>query len=182
MHERAEALLVDSGAQVPKGCLFRRIDYDFKCPGALLASLKSKGFRGDRLSLWCLQGIRGMEISRDVLSSLLTDVANGAAFESLVVGEVPCMMEGEVESLLAQYGLVGTCTPMQVLLEQMVPSSKNKTISRLSPLLAALHSSKPLPRLVKATQRRLSLEEMEMYEIHVAAAEDVDEDFFGNFS
>lgn len=37
-------------------------------------------------------------------------------------------------------------------------------------------------RLFRATQRRLSLEEMDTLASHSAAAEAVDEDFFGNFS
>jgi hypothetical protein len=39
-----------------------------------------------------------------------------------------------------------------------------------------------MPLLFRAQQRRLSLQEIEMYESHVSAAEEVDEDFFGNFS
>ena len=37
-------------------------------------------------------------------------------------------------------------------------------------------------RLFRATQRRLSLEEMETLALHSAAAEEIGEDFFGNFS
>ena len=38
------------------------------------------------------------------------------------------------------------------------------------------------PWLFVAQQKRLSLAEMGIYDDHVAAAEEVDEDFFGNFS
>lgn len=46
----------------------------------------------------------------------------------------------------------------------------------------ALEAGAARPWLFVAQQKRLSLAEMGIYEDHVAAAEEVDEDFFGNFS
>jgi hypothetical protein len=46
----------------------------------------------------------------------------------------------------------------------------------------ALDAAAARPWLFVAQQKRLSLQEMGIYEDHVAAAQEVDEDFFGNFS
>lgn len=46
----------------------------------------------------------------------------------------------------------------------------------------AMDPAAPRPWLFVAQQKRLSNREMGVYEDHVSAAEQVDEDFFGNFS
>ena len=55
VHERAEALLADVPARVPRGCLLRRVDCSFTEGSSFAAALQRAGYRPDRLSVWGLQ-------------------------------------------------------------------------------------------------------------------------------
>lgn len=55
----------------------------------------------------CLQGATCFGLSRCDLDPPLADLSNLAAFDSLVVGELPAMRGDEVENLLAAFGLLG---------------------------------------------------------------------------
>lgn len=49
-------------------------------PTAFAEQLSRAGFRGDRLSVWALQGLHGQGLSQGVLQQLLAEIANCAAF------------------------------------------------------------------------------------------------------
>lgn len=55
VHERAEAILAQEGARVPRGCLLRRVNADIQAGVGFSDALQRAGFRGDRLSVWVLQ-------------------------------------------------------------------------------------------------------------------------------
>ena len=114
-------------------------------------------------------------------------MSNLAALESLLFGELPGMTSAGVENLLASFGLLGThFEPENVA--QHIESDKNSTswwskaLSTGSASVEMGEKEEQRPLLFRGQQRRLSLQEIEMYESHVSAAEEVDEDFFGNFS
>jgi O-methyltransferase involved in polyketide biosynthesis len=83
VHERAEALLAGQQIRTAPGVLLRRVDCNIvdgrSCGGALTRA----GFRGDRLSVWCLQGIRCMTLSKEAMGVILADMSIFAAFESV---------------------------------------------------------------------------------------------------
>ncbi len=111
-----------------------------------------------------------------------------AALESLLFGELPATTPSGVENLLASFGLLGTHFDLKSVANHILESTSNNTASWWHDLAAvglvdgAGKEEQPMPLLFRAQQRRLSLQEIEMYESHVSAAEEVDEDFFGNFS
>ena len=191
VHERAEAILKSSGAKAPRGCLFRRISYDFENEkSSLLDILQVHGFRGDRLAVWALQGVHAMGLSWETLTRLCTDISNGASFESIILGELPESKEHRVENFLADFGWIGSCIPLETVLLQCCPSlsGSSQTDGQTLPWWAVATENLPsnpnidIPRIFRAIQRRVSIAEMEQYESHVKAAEEIDEDFFGNFS
>jgi len=191
VHERAEAILKSKGANAPRGCLFRRISYDFeKSEPSLLDLLEDQGFRGDRLAVWALQGVHAMGLSWETLTHLCTDISNGAAFESIILGELPESNENRVENFMADFGWIGACIPLETVLLECCPSlSQSSQIDgEALPWWAAAAKNLPsdpnkdIPRIFRANQRRVSIAEMEQYESHVEAAQEMDEDFFGNFS
>ena len=184
VHERAEAILSDLKVSVPRGCLLKRVDFDFdRSEVDLCSSLKAKGFRGDRLSVWGLQGIRDMRLSHGTVADLFSAICNAAAFESIVLGEFPASTVSDMENFLASYGFVASCMPLHFVAQECLPSGLNgveaKWLRSISPFD---DQSEAHPRIFRANQRRVSLDEMDMYNAHVQAAEEVDEDFFGNFS
>lgn len=50
------------------------------------AKLQAAGFRADRLSVWGLQGLAGVE--DEALTAALVNIANLASYHSLVIGEL----------------------------------------------------------------------------------------------
>jgi hypothetical protein len=75
-------------------------------------------------SFWCrcklsvhadLQGLSALGLDRHAIKGLLTDVANSAAFGSIVAGELPHMSRGEAEDLLAEFGMLGKVLSCQQL-------------------------------------------------------------------
>lgn len=187
VHERAEAILKANGARAQRGCLLRRIDCDLRSGGSCLEVLQRAGYRGDRLSIWALQGARSLDLSKDSLQALFVDMSNAAALESILLGELPGCSQAEAEALLASFGLLGvTLTPSEVAAEVIAAAEGDESALQACKRVAeeALKASEGGQGLVlfRAQQRRLSLEEMGSYEAHVAAAEEADEDFFGNFS
>ncbi|KAF8065520.1 MTS1 [Scenedesmus sp. PABB004] len=118
VHAAAEALLAaaPAPAHVPRGCLLRRVPLDLgaaACAGdgggsVFAAALARGGFRADRLSVWALQGLHGLGLGAGALRALLAEVADGAAFHSLLVGELPGpLRRGDAANLLAEAGLLG---------------------------------------------------------------------------
>jgi len=128
-------------ARVPRGCLLRRVDLDVSAlrraeaeadapaddasaadaaPAAAAAAgstlfldaLARAGFRGDRLSVWGLQGLQGLGLGRGALRALLAEVSSAAAFHSLVAGELPGpLTRREGGNLLAEAGLLASVEP-----------------------------------------------------------------------
>jgi O-methyltransferase involved in polyketide biosynthesis len=184
VHERAEAILRDLKVSVPRGCLLKRVDFDFdRSEVDLRSSLQDIGFRGDRLSVWGLQGIRKMRLSQGKIADLLSGICDAAAFESIVLGEFPASTVSEMENFFASYGFVASCMPLQFVAQECLPSGLNAADSKWVRSIAQFDDqNKAFPRIFRANQRRVSLDEMDMYNAHVQAAEEVDEDFFGNFS
>lgn len=178
VHEMAEAVLAEQGVRVPRGCLLRRVAASLPQQmqqqqgdgaGSLEAALERAGFRGDRLSVWGLQGCTTLGLGPADVEGILTDASNLAAFDSLILGELPAMGRDEVDNLMASFGLLGA--PVDVLQQQ--------GSERLD---ASAWPGEVRPWLFISHQKRLSLRQMGIYSEHVAAAEDADEDFEGNFS
>lgn len=198
VHERAEAILASAKIRVPRGCLLRRVDSNFVGAASCLPALYRAGFRGDRLSLWALQGHFAMD---DVsLNAIFTDMSNAAALESILVGELNVYSEKEAERMLAAYGLLGTTMRVDIVGRNLAEQSDSMTgvagssgwwwldyideqhsMSGPSDEYNGFDSLKSSRRVFKAQQRRLSESEIELYEAHTSSAEE-SEDFFGNFS
>lgn len=124
------------------------------------------------------QGINCLGLSSEALGSILLDMVNLAALDSVTVGELPAMTHPEANNLLATYGLLASLvdfTPVELLGAEAI--GECVTTTGTCPGVGEAQ-----PWLFRAMQRRLSWSEMATYEDHVAAAEDADEDFFGNFS
>ncbi len=117
-----------------------------------------------------------MNVSRAAFEWIFSEISDAAAFESVVVGEIKAGSAEEMERLVAGYGMQGNGVPLEAVRDQCVPA-----VDADSRWLAATETDMDW-RLFRATQRRLSLEEMDTLASHSAAAEAVDEDFFGNFS
>eukprot|EP00195_Chlamydomonas_chlamydogama_P015189 CAMPEP_0202889950 /NCGR_PEP_ID=MMETSP1392-20130828/486_1 /ASSEMBLY_ACC=CAM_ASM_000868 /TAXON_ID=225041 /ORGANISM="Chlamydomonas chlamydogama, Strain SAG 11-48b" /LENGTH=285 /DNA_ID=CAMNT_0049573403 /DNA_START=205 /DNA_END=1059 /DNA_ORIENTATION=- len=113
-HELAEAVLRQEGARVQRGCLLRRVNADLQAGTSFEAELLRAGFQGDKLSVWVLQGLHGLELGVPQLQSILVDVTNLAAFNSLVLGELPGVSKQQADSLLAEFGLLGAVLPMDL--------------------------------------------------------------------
>ena len=53
-----------------------------------------------------LQGLPALGLDRAAMQTVLTDVANMAAFGSIVAGELPVMSRSAAEDLLAEFGFL----------------------------------------------------------------------------
>ena len=189
-HEKAEAVLKAAGAAVPRGCLLRRIDLDLNRVGedgqgqqmdliSLLSGLEKAGYRSDRVSCWVLQG--GLEaclshqplLSREaVVSSVLAQIADLAAYNSILVGEIPDevgISKGVLGNSLAGAGFLGTVIPIV----EGDHEGLNKDPER----------GDDGHLIFSSQQMKLSLAQMGVYSAHSEEAEGLDEDFGpGNFS
>jgi hypothetical protein len=143
--------------------------------------LEKAGFRGDRLSVWAVQGLRDQGLSIPQLQELFAELTNSAAFHSLLVGELPGpMSRQQAENLLAEMGLLGA-----VQLHAAADAGSYGRLRDREENMELPGDTAALGQdgwLFTAQQLRLSLQQMGVYEEHVAAAEAADEDFFGHFS
>jgi hypothetical protein len=155
------------------------------------AQLARAGFRADRLSVWALQGLHGQGLGRQQLQAVLSEVADCAAFHSLLVGEVPGPInKREAENLLAEAGLLGAVFSHEQESYgrwQQQQGLQDSLQDRKLRKDAAAGSSEDVaaPRwLCTAQQLRLSLEQMGIYEDWASEFADADagDDFIGNFS
>ena len=131
------------------------------------------------------QGIRSLELSRAALEAVFADMSNAAAMESLLVGELPECSAEDADTLLGSYGLLGTTlTIPEAAAEVTERAQDGGTVMERWRRVgeAGTSAAGRAARVFRAQQRRLSVDEMGTYEAHVAAAEEMDEDFFGNFS
>ncbi|KAK9838883.1 hypothetical protein WJX74_005154 [Apatococcus lobatus] len=180
VHAAAVAALQAASAKVQRGCLHIRVSADLEAGDSLGEKLARAGFSGNRLSIWGLQGLTEMQLSPQLLRQLLADVADNAAFGSMVMGELPGLPLQMAEDLLAEAGMLGRVLPFGqeetsfgIWPEQPIPASQAD----------ATDGAAPAHRLLFTAQhQRLSLQQMNMFSDHVQAAEETDEDFFGNFS
>ncbi|KAI7840719.1 hypothetical protein COHA_005535 [Chlorella ohadii] len=170
-HAAADAALKAAGARVPRGCLLRRVPAELADGSSFAGALETAGFRGDRLSVWALQGVACLGMGALEVSALLVDITNLAAFDSLVAGMLPPMTRRALDNLLASVGLLGAG----------VDFGQQTDWGRWRPELA-LDPEGERPWLFVAQQKRLSNREMGIYEDHVAAAGEVDEDTPLDFS
>ncbi|KAK9819621.1 hypothetical protein WJX72_000343 [[Myrmecia] bisecta] len=113
VHAVAANSLKEQGAQVQRACLLRRVPADLVAGVSFQESLERSGFRGDRLSVWGLQGLSHLSLEAAALHSVFTDIVNLAAFGSIVLGELPPMQRAAAENLLAEYSLLGNVVDVQ---------------------------------------------------------------------
>ena len=102
----------------------------------------------------------------DELEDVLVQVATCAAYGSVVIGDAAGMPRAAVENVVAANGLLGTV--VDACAEVDASSSGD--------------SSDDAVWLFTCQQQRMSVAEVGIYDDHVAAAQEADEDFFGNFS
>ncbi|CAN8248033.1 unnamed protein product [Cochlearia groenlandica] len=81
--ELASDKLQDVGAKIPKGCMFFHIPYE---SGDIEQSLRSKGFSGNRPSIWSMQGLP-LE-SKSSLEAILSAISCLAMNECYLIGEL----------------------------------------------------------------------------------------------
>ncbi|CAL8470654.1 g10196 [Coccomyxa elongata] len=173
-HALAVSRLKAAGAHVPRACLLRRVSATLGSDAGFAASLSRAGLRGDRLSLWALQGLAGLGLDRAALQNIFTDVASVAAFGSILVGELPVMSRSEAEDVLAEFGFLGRVISAYQL------SKPDRDQVETSQQEGQAEKAQRWLFIAQCQQR--SLEEMTTYADHVAAMEEAGEDFFGNFS
>uniref|UniRef100_A0A7S0WRI5 S-adenosyl-L-methionine-dependent methyltransferase n=1 Tax=Chlamydomonas leiostraca TaxID=1034604 RepID=A0A7S0WRI5_9CHLO len=160
---------------------------------SFMTNLERAGFQGSKLSVWVLQGVPycvGMaghqpdaashQHTRSMVRSLLAEIGNAAAFNSLVMGELPQLTRRDAENLLAEAGLLAAVVDFNteaaaagrlVVQEGPAPGHGGEELA-----------SQRVRRLFTSQQLRLSLVEMGVYEEFRSEAEGLDEDFTGNFS
>ncbi|KAK9904038.1 hypothetical protein WJX75_003147 [Coccomyxa subellipsoidea] len=172
-HALAASRLKETGAHVPRACLLRRVSASLGSEDSFAASLTSAGLRGDRLSLWALQGLPALGLDRAAMQTVLTDVANMAAFGSILAGELPVMSRSAAEDLLAEFGFLGRVISAHQL---NLPDSNLP-----EELQEEVQQEEEQRWLFVARCQQRSSQEMDTYADHVAAMEEAGEDFFGNF-
>jgi hypothetical protein len=91
------------------------------------------------------------------------------------------MSHEEAGALLASYGFLATTQSVWELFRGLAPTDGSLHV-RWRRELDAISAGESQPIVFKGHQRKMSLDEMVLYNRHVEAAEEADEDFFGNFS
>lgn len=105
------------------------------------------------------------------LEAVLAGVTSCAAFGSIVVGTIAGVSRAVCENVLAANGLLCTVVDVRSEMESLGRSEE-----------APVNAEDAQQWLFTSQHQRLSATEMVVFDDHVAAAEEVDEDFFGNFS
>ncbi|KAL7172121.1 hypothetical protein ACSBR2_031756 [Camellia fascicularis] len=91
---KAAQKLEDVGAKIPKSCLFLHVSLD-EWPD-IQHTLRSKGFNGNRPSIWALQGLPLMNL--ESFEEIISIVSNLAMKGCLFLGELPAwLIETETE-------------------------------------------------------------------------------------
>lgn len=205
VHDAGEQVLRAAGATVTRGCLLRRVPIDLQGEaGDFGVALEAAGYRGDRLSIWGVQGLARLGLRPRQVSSLLAHAANMAALYSLFVGQLPPATEAQAAEWLAQAGLLGSLLPLHGLNAEPAGGGLSQQLTGAGALNGSggdssghadsSHGSRQrdgqlagagelvVPRLFSAQQQRISLAQMRVYNSHVLAGQEADEDFEGNFS
>ncbi|KXZ54150.1 hypothetical protein GPECTOR_5g249 [Gonium pectorale] len=176
--------ILDGEAANPRALSMRPVRARFSAPSpcpqggcpSLLAALAAAGFRADRLSVWGLQGLEGLELKQQEVEGLVSSAALCAAYHSLLFGELPSDVGGraEAENALADCGLLGA---------PIAFGGPDSSYGVWRPAWGPPPDAREPQRwLFAAQQIRLSAAQMDTYTAHREAAEDLDEDFFDNFS
>jgi O-methyltransferase involved in polyketide biosynthesis len=196
-HERAEAVLAARAARAPRGCLLRRVDADLRGGGGGFApALERAGFRADRLSAWGLQGAGRLGLAPSAWAAMFAEVANCAALESLIFGELPPATRRGAEDFLASFRLLGSPIEHEEVRVEAARLAAAARIGAAGASAAAWWEAAPAaaapwgagaaaerPWLFLAKQQHLSEREIDAFEAQVTAAEAADEGGFeGNFS
>jgi O-methyltransferase involved in polyketide biosynthesis len=196
-HERAEAALAAHAARAPRGCLLRRVDADLRGAGGGFApALERAGFRADRLSAWGLQGAGRLGLAPPAWAAMFAEVANCAALESLVFGELPPATRRGAEDFLASFRLLGSLIEHEEVRAEAARLAAAARVGASGAGAAAWWEAAPAaaapwgagaaaerPWLFLAKQQHLSEREIDAFEAQVTAAEAADEGGFeGNFS
>lgn len=127
-----------------------------------------------------------MHIDKETLKAIFTDISNLAALESIILGELPVgSTEKDVDDTISSFCFLGRSfaareIPHKLGMAGFEDGSQAQDNSRWN--ILNTQDSAIESRVFRSHQRRLSLEEMNIYQAHVAEAEDIGEDFFGNFS
>jgi hypothetical protein len=133
-----------------------------------------------------VQGLTHLGLRPQQVSMLLAHAANMAALYSLFVGQLPPASKAQATEWLAQAGLLGQLVDpaaedgTQPSVQAAASGDVTASTSVASRHLVA--GSEAVPRLFSGQQQRLSLPQMRLYNSHVLAGEDTNEDFEGNFS
>jgi hypothetical protein len=188
VHELAEAVLgaaPGGPARVPRGCLMRRVNADLGGGASFMDALAAAGYRGDRLSAWGVQGLRGAA----AFGAALADAANCMAFHSLAAGELPEMGRREAENALAACGLLGALYEHEGAAAGYASlwSGGGSGGGGGGGAGGGGNEAAPEPAaarrwLFTGQQLRPSFAEMGVLGAHTQAAEETDEDYFDNFS
>ena len=126
-------------------------------------------------------GVLGSDV--EVLNETIAQVCNCAAWGSIVLGSMVGRPRSECENVLASSGLLGTVIELQdeARRQGRLPEQAEDKAAHTEVDLGQV-GEEAWQWLFTSQHQRLSLAEMGTYSDHVGAAEEVDEDFFGNFS
>ncbi|CAG9466532.1 unnamed protein product [Pedinophyceae sp. YPF-701] len=160
----------DARPRVAPGCVLRRVAVELGASDdTWLEKLEAAGFRGDRLSVWCLQGL-AEAASGDVgaaFAHTLSEVADGAALGSVVLVDARGD-KGAVEECLATNGLLGGCLPY---------GGEDTSFGRWREEDDAVVPVQEGRWLAVAEQQRTSLAQMDDFYRYGAEMEDAGEDW-----
>jgi hypothetical protein len=133
---------------------------------------------------------------------MLTDASNLAAFDSLLFGELTPRKKGDVDNMLASFGLLGSAVSYREVVDNLLEAGipidgvdvddilkeegrrveNNNNNNDDDDDVVEKQQQQQQPWMFIAQQKRLSIGEMDVYTDHVQAGEEADEDFSGNFS
>lgn len=147
-----------------------------------LLPLERAGFRADKLSVWVLQGYPAAAPPLSSMQRLLVETTGMAAFGSILTGQLPPMPAQQAANLLGEFGLLGAVRDFGSAGADY--AAEAGATRGAWERLVAQHGvvGEEVPRLFCAQHTRLSLVQMQVRDDHIRAAEEVGEDFFGNFS
>ena len=60
-----------------------------------------------------MQGMAGLKLSTKAMRDVMTEISLSAAYDSIVLGELPHMTRREAENLLAEHAMLGRLQPFQ---------------------------------------------------------------------
>lgn len=122
-----------------------------------------------------MQGQHHLGLEVPQMRQLFAEVANLAAQNSLIVGELPAMSRSAAADMLAEAGMLSRVLCGQEACEELGISSERH-------LNLPEHNAEVQRWLFTAQHKHLSNEEMGILGGHTQAAEETDEDFFDNIS